>query len=407
MSTLENQPGEAPAASPAAAREQFIPLRKRHLAEILAGELSSTGADAAAFERFCRLLHVLVHAEFQPKLEELKNAYAPFDPDADTRAGAELSGEQRDESRTRVFDRFAWLLARGNFRRLAEEEINLALEDRSHWGVNLTVDFEMFDRLEVYCRGDTVGTRYRRRLRNRFRPEEVEVPIYQRLAVIFRLRPGRRFSGILDTDAVYLKLFKEIPKPDLEMLLPETKVKMTLLDQLRVSLPTATGIGIAIVKFLAGLPLGLSLAFLGLVGGTIGYGVRSLYGYLNTKQKYQLNLTQSLYYQNIDNNSGVIHRLLDEAEEQENREAMLAYFFLWREAPPDGWTREELDARVEAFLHEHAECAIDFEVIDSLDKLKRFDLAEHRGGKWKAVPIEGAIAALARHWAALPEVIEA
>ncbi len=64
-----------------------------------------------------------------------------------------------------------------------------------------------------------------------------------------------------------------------------------------------------------------------MLGVTCGYGVRSFYGYLQTKQKYQLNLTESLYYQNLDNNAGVISRLLDEAEEQENREAVLAYTF--------------------------------------------------------------------------------
>jgi len=408
MSTLENQPREGPpreTAGPAAAarREEFIPLRRSELAEKLAGWQSLPPSESAAFRRFCRMLHVLVHAEFQGAIEELKDAYAAFDPDADTRAAAELPPARLDELRGQLFDRFGWLLARGNFRRLAQDEINRALRDRSHWGLQLTVDFELFDRLELYCRGDAVGTRYRRRLRNRFRLEEVQVPMYQRLAVIFRLRPGRRASAVLDTDAVYLKLFKEIPKPDLDMLLPETKVKMTLLDRLRVSLPTATGIGIAIFKFLAGLPLGLSLAFLMLVGGTVGYGVRSLYGYLNTKQKYQLNLTQSLYYQNIDNNSGVIHRLLDEAEEQENREVMLAYFFLWHEAPAEGWTAEVLDGRVEAFLHEHAELAVDFEIGDALDKLHRFALAENTAGRWTALPIEPAIRALANRWAALPD----
>ena len=37
-------------------------------------------------------------------------------------------------------------------------------------------------------------------------------------------------------------------------------------------------------------------------------------------RQYQLNLTQSLYYQNIDNNAGALFRLLNEAEEQEFRE---------------------------------------------------------------------------------------
>ena len=415
MSTLENQPPEAqdrePAGSSAplgpARREQFIPLRKTDLAKALPRVLALGPAESEAFARLCRLLHVLVHCEFQPALEELKETYAPFDPDADTRDLANLTESQLDQRRERLFDKFGWLLERGNFMRLAEEEINAAVGDRSHWGVHLTVDFELFDRLELYYRGDTLGTRYRRRLLGRFRLEEVQVPIYQRLVVVFRLRPGRRFSRTLDTQHVYFKLFKEIPKPDLDMLLPETKVRMTLLDRLRFTLPTLSGIGIAIYKivWVTTVALGMSLGFLLLIGGTLGYGVRSLYGYLNTKQKYQLNLTQSLYYQNIDNNAGVIHRLLDEAEEQENREVMLAYFFLWREAPAQGWTPGELDRRVERFLHEHAERAVDFEIADALAKLQRFGLARALADKWKALPIDQAMQSLATYWTSLPDTL--
>lgn len=411
MSTLENQPRESPdkstAASPRpdARREQFIPLRKTDLAETLARSFALSPAEAAAFGRFCRLLHVLVHCQFQSALEELKDAYAPFDPDADTRAGGALGPERQEELRARLFERFSWLMERGNFVRLAESEINEALADRSHWGLHLVVDFELFDRLELYYRGDTQSTRYRRRLANLFRPEAVQVPIYQRLVIIFRLRPGRRFSKILDTQDVYIKLFKEIPKPDLDMLLPETKVKMTLLDRLRVTLPTVTGIGIAITKIVAAtFTLGIVTVLL-LVGGTLGYGVRSLFGYMNTKQKYQLNLTQSLYYQNIDNNAGVIHRLVDEAQEQDNREVLLAWFFLWRHAPADGWTDEELDHRIEQFLHGEVQMSIDFEIADALAKLGRLGIAEDRAGRWTALPIEQAIEALAKCWQALPDTL--
>jgi Protein of unknown function (DUF3754) len=411
MSTLENQPrdsGEPATAAtvgPAARREHFIPLRKADLAETLVRSVELSPGDAAGFGRFCRLLHVLVHGQFQTALEELKDSYAPFDPDADTRASAALPPERQEELRARLFERFSWLMERGNFVRLAEAEINEALADRSHWGLHLVVDFELFDRLELYYRGDTVETRYRRRLANYYRTEAVQVPIYQRLVVIFRLRPGRRFSKILDTEDVYIKLFKEIPKPDLDMLLPETKVKMTLFDRLRVTLPSVTGVGIAITKiFAAAFTLGIGPVLL-LVGGTLGYGVRSLFGYMNTKQKYQLNLTQSLYYQNIDNNAGVIHRLLDEAQEQENREVLLAWFFLWRHAPAGGWTADELDRQVEHFLHNEVQMSVDFEIADALDKLRRFGIAEDRGGKWTALPIDKAIEALARCWQTLPEAI--
>jgi hypothetical protein len=397
--------GDSLHATSALKREAFIPLRQRDLGETLARTTGLSSEDGAKFQRFCRLVRALVHGHLENTLEELKEAYAPFDPDADTRAGAAISDEERSLRREVLFEEFGRLLARANFCRLAEAQINAALEDRSHWGLHLTVDFTLFDRLELYYRGDRLGTRYRRAWRNRFRTEAIEVPIYQRLVLIFHLKPGQKYSKVLDTDDVYLKLFKDIPKLDLDMLLPGSQVKMSLFDRARVALPTLSGIGIVLYKLIwaTAMAFGSTLAFLGLVGGTVGYGVRSLYGYLNTRQKYQLNLTQSLYYQNIDNNAGVIHRLLDEAAEQENREVMLAYFFLWRNAPAEGLTAEALDARIENWLQSEAEQAVNFEIADALGKLMQFRLAEQSGQLWRALPVDDAILKLEEHWREMPE----
>ena len=52
--------------------------------------------------------------------------------------------------------------------------------------------------------------------------------------------------------------------------------------------------------------------------------MRSFHGYLRTREKHQLSLTRHLYFQNLDNNAGVIYHLLAEAEEQEFREIVLA-----------------------------------------------------------------------------------
>jgi hypothetical protein len=411
MATLNDPPPDAQRREPgngtaAGVRpEAFIPLRKADLGQTLAKLPGVEPTAAADFGRFCRMLHAVMHAQMQHSLEELKQAYAPFDPDADTRRGQQLSDAERDNLRGILFDRFQTLLTQANFHRLAEHEINQALEDRSHWGLHLTVDFTLFDRLELFYRGDRVGTRYRRRLRNRFRSEAIDVPVYQRLVIIFRLKPGQKYSNLLDTRDVYLKLFKDIPKLDLDMLLPGSEVKMSILDRAKVMVPTLSGIGIALYKivWVATVAFGSTLAFLGLIGGTLGYGVRSLFGYLNTRQKYQLNLTQSLYYQNIDNNAGVIHRLLDEAAEQENREVMLAYFFLWLEAGDAGLSASELDARIEAWLLTEAEQAVDFEIQDALDKLERLQIASQVDGKWRAKPIQEAIATLAERWTAMPD----
>ena len=94
------------------------------------------------------------------------------------------------------------------------------------------------------------------------------------------------------------------------MLLPGTRVTMTLFDQGRILIPTLSGFGLAfklVTKAAATVLAGFSgmFGFLILLAGTIGYGVKAFFGYLNTKDKYQLNLTRSLYFQNLDNNSGV------------------------------------------------------------------------------------------------------
>jgi hypothetical protein len=413
MPSVEHQP-PFPAAGPQSARgaaekrmpEPFIPISKAELIELLVAD-KVAGDAAASFRRLARLIDATIHREYHELLEELKFAYGHFDPDPDTRfCGDPLSPDELARRERMLFERFNRLLARANFRPLRQAEIDRALEDRTSWGLNVAVNFDVFDRVELFYRGDTVGTRYRRRLANYFRLESVEVPIYQRLAVIFHLRREKRLSKYLDNEDVHIKLFKDIPQLDLEMLLPGSNVRMSLFDRARIMLPTLSGISVAIWKILAvaTFPLYTSLAFLGLVGGTVGYGVRSLFGYLNTKQKYQLNLTESLYYQNLDNNAGVIHRLIDEAEEQENREVLLAYFFLWRKAPPEGWSAARLDAEIETFLHAHACRPVDFEIHDALAKLARFALAEALPNDvWKAAGVDGALAALERRWAVLPQ----
>jgi hypothetical protein len=231
------------------------------------------------------------------------------------------------------------------------------------------------------------------------------VPVYQRLVVIFRLHSYRTIDGHLDGQTVHIKIFKNIPKVDLEMLLPGSRVKMTLVDQSKILLPTVSGVAMtgwklfqgAVVVAVTGM-YGL-FTYLALIAATLGYGVKSFFGYLRTQQKYQLSLTRNLYYQNLDNNAGVLFRLLDEAEEQECREAILAYFFLWRRAGQSGWSSDRLDGEIEAFLTRETNVSIDFEVGDALDKLKRLGLVEiDDNGLLRAVSIERALELLDRAW---------
>jgi hypothetical protein len=385
-------------------REHYIPIRKTDLVELLCREERLSAADHEPFRRFCRRLDATLHCEYHARLEELKDAYAYFDPDSDTEPIEPHPPQEREAHIEQLFDRFIALLERANFKRLSYDDIHEAVRSASDWGLNVHVDFDVFDRLEMFARGDAMAHRMRRRWFRLLRAEKAIVPSYQRLVVILRLRDARHGDHI-DTESVYIKIFKDIPKVDLQMLLPGTRVKLTTIDRGKIVLPTVSGVVVTAWKVLAGaLTIALTsavdaLTFLSLVGGTLGYGMRSFYGYLQTKQKYQLSLTQSLYYQNLDNNAGALFRLLNEAEEQEFREAVLAYFFLLTRAGQTGWSREHLDDAIEEFLEQSVKIKVDFEIGDAVDKLVRFQLVEQLDeNRLRAVSLHEARMAIDRAW---------
>ncbi len=399
---------ELPAAPSPAELEHYIPLRKADLVKRLAADSSLDLDERAGLLKVCKLLEATIHHEYHDRLEALKEAYAPFDPAADPRPLDELSEADRQHLASQLFDQFAELLERANFRRLTREELEAALDAASDWSVNVHVDLTIFDQLEVFVRGDVVGQKTVRRLARALRAEQTEVPTYQRLAVIFRLKPAAA-KAQLDSAAVVLKLFKNIPKADVEMLLPGTTVRMTLLDRGKILLPTLSGVGLTAMKLIHGAAtlatasLQGMLALLGLLGGTVGYGVKSFLGYLRTRDKYHLSLTRSLYYQNLDNNAGVLFRLLDEAEEQDFRETLLAWWLL-RKHRDTGATAEQLDASAESWLRESCALNVDFEVADAIEKLLRLGLAQPLPGsartapRYRAAAIPTALETLDRAW---------
>lgn len=382
------------------ARERHIPIRRSDLAESLSKAPDLSDGEREQFRDLVRLIAATFHFEFHSRLEELKTLYAPFDPDGEQQHEANVE-EQESPQLAPLLARIDELLLRANYLRLDTADIARAAAVAKASGIRLSVDLDAFDRLAVYARGDRFCERRLRGWRTLYRPRTYWTSAYQRLVVVFRLREARRGEPAVDPHALHLKLFKNIPKTELDMLLPGAKVKITRLDQGKIWLPTISGVGMTAVKLL-GAPALLFTnvwALLGVIGGTIGYGAKSFFGHQRAKDKHNYRLTRSLFYQNLDNNAGVLFRLIDEAEEQECREAMLAYYFLWRRAPPEGWPLETLDQHVETWLREQAGIVVDFEVEDAWSKLLRLGLAESLpDGRRRVCPIDEALVKLDRAW---------
>lgn len=391
-------------------REHFIPLRKTDLAELLLHDKQLPPPQREPFGQFCRLVSATFHFEYLAKLEELKDAYAPFDPDADTKPAKPLYPEERKEREDKVFAAFAALMERANFKQLKREEIEQALHQKpSDWGLHLDLDLNtVFERLEVYVRGDVVREESRRSWRTLWRRMRHPVPTYQRLALILKLRPSRRVDPNLDVNRIYFKVFKDVAKSDVDMQLPGGRPRMTRLDKALIFYPLLVGVALLIYHLftqILGKDLSkfdfmtlASVASLSLAAGFCGYAYRSIHAYHTKRQAYVLQLVRSLYFKALDSNEGALMRLFDEAEEQECRETYLAYFCLWRFAPPQGWTPAQLDDYVEMYLEGAAGLKVDFEIGDALAKLERMHLVRKDGGQYHAVPLDKALEMLDWTW---------
>jgi hypothetical protein len=387
-------------------REHFIPLRKSDLIELLCRDQKLSAAERQAFRSFCILVSAVFHFEYLKQLEELKDDYAPFDPDADTKSLHPLSDDERCKDEEQLFERFAALMERANFQRLTRAQMQETLDEMSTVsGVQTHVDLNMFEHLELFVRGDVMGRMHRRSWRKLGRKEEFLVPLYQRLVLIVKLKKHKRLDRDIDTARVYLKIFKDIPKVDQDMLLPGARVRLTRFDKGLIAYPLIFGVGLLIYNivdsiFVKGVTAGVlgGIASWSVAAALGGYGYKSYHSYQVKKQDYSLKLTKSLYYKSLDNNSGVLMRLLDEAEEQECRETFLGYFCLWKYAPPEGWTAQQLDDYIELYLEGNANLKVDFEIGDALAKLERLKIVTKSGDAYHAQPLDKALEMLDWTW---------
>jgi hypothetical protein len=395
----------------------FIPLRKNELIDLLCTDPDLPEEQRAGFRTFCRLVVRQFHQQFYDHGDRLKDAYAPFNPDADTQSLRTVNAEERQQRLGQFFDEITAMMERANFVRLGQAEIDAALKSSSAWGINMEVDLSVFERFEIFARGSVTGKRSLPSWWPWGKAVEKEVPVFQRLVLVMKLQRHKRLGPTADTENLHIKVFKDIPRMDLEMLIPGARVRLRPLDRGMISFPLLAGVLITMWTFIKPLILaallglgaeaaadalglrrpeaiGVASFWFGLAVAAFLSSYRTYIGYVHKKTSYSLQLAESLYYQNIVNNAGGLTWLMDEVEEQECREAILAYFFLWLRAGQGGWTQEELDRRIEEYLRRRAGVDTDFEVDDAVAKVERLGVVERVGDRYRAKPIAEALGLL-------------
>jgi hypothetical protein len=424
-------------------REAFIPYRRSDLIELCVSDGKLSAKDAQKFREFCTILSAYYHFKFHTLYEKLKDSFAPFNPDSDTREIAPPSPEECQQKEYHMVQDLETLLESANYVPLPKSSLKRAFDEKSLIALKTDVDFRDFDQMVCYCRGDIYKMASVKKWF--FWKKQIKVDIFERVVLLIKFKGeeyfARKQKGLDDINftpgKMYLYYYKNIPKFDLEFLFPNIKISMTWKDRLLFGIPAIGAAVPLILKILPQLLLILS-AILFIIAGTSepingnvdeqqaenimpvlvatlslimalgGFAFKQYSSYKSKKIKFQKKVTDTLFFKNIATNAGVLGALVDSAEEEECKEIILAYYHLL--VHPEPLTPEELDDRVEHWMEHKFKTTIDFDIHGPLRNLTQIRgkidaedepsplLSYDRQGACQVLPLDDAKAIIDYVW---------
>ncbi len=413
-------------------RERFLPITRFALRDRLTASRAWPNGQAVAARRFFLYLDYWRRQSYSAELHELEQTYEPFSPDSDLLMTRQFTNAERAAMQRRVVDQMQGLLERANYQRISTAEVTMILTRDSHYGLDLHVDLDAFEELLIFFRGAVNRRDQRRSMRKFGRREQFDVPIFQRLFVLFKLKPfdarvremmakhgiaqseaerivGKLRSlipGSVKDDNIYMKLFKNMPRSDVEMIFPNTRVKFRLLDKVKLGVTGGGAFGMGIAgtagKIAAGgIALSNPVALAGAVAGLGGIAFRQGMAFLNTRQRYMMVMAQNLYFHAMADNRGVMVKLAARAAEEDVKEEMLLYSVLAKEKA----NRRDLpaiDLAIEQYMANSFGLNVNFDIDDALGRLLRDGIVvEHADGTLQSLPPGEAAAHIDRKWDSL------
>ena len=405
-------------------RDQFIPVRKSDiLSALIEHGLIRSAEEREQFEQFCRLLGAIFHYEYFGWLEKLRDDYYYFNPE--NAPNSRFDPQTLEQARAELLDTLGKVLRGANYVEVPLAEIEQAHEERQVLRVKVETTMEHYHQVRFFRRGhhrELVDVRKWFGLRKRL----IEAWVFDNVILMVtiklpsEIKSKRQLKELeasqLRPGSILIKYFRQIASTDLHMLFPKVRVVMSLYDKLTIAVPALAG-GIPLIVnvlptltvlfLVAGFYLGLTSAVghdemakalaaltgLAALGGLI---MRQRLKYQRLSLKYQKQISDHFYFRNVSNNAGIFDYIVGGAEEQEFKEAFLAYYFLLTASdPPDQAT---LEARIEEWLEKTFGVDINFEVDDALAKLERLGLLKREAEKLCVPSVDEALILLNQIW---------
>jgi Protein of unknown function (DUF3754) len=420
-----------------ARREKFLPITRNALLDRLTAANLWPNGDAVQARRFLRYLDYWRRHSYAVKLLALEQSYEPFGPDSDLRKTRSFSADERAIMQKRLVEQMADLLEQSNFTRVDPANVHFILTKDSAYGLDLEVDLEAFEEIQIYYRGATTITERRRDVRRAYMTwKEVHLPVFQRMCLLFKLKPFdvrvlevmqekkvdkkeaekivRRLRALLpatvSSDYVYIKLFKNMPRSDVEMIFPNTKVRFRMFDKLKFGVTAGSGLGMGVAGTISKLAmLSNPYTLAATVAGLGGIALRQASNFMNQRTRYMVVLAQNLYFHAMADNRGVMTLLADRAAEEDIKEEMLLYGVLAKERANVRDLRQ-IDEAIEEYLKKTFDIDVNFDVEDALQRLKRDGIvAELPDGTLETLPPHEAALHIDKLWDAcldnLPDTV--
>jgi len=417
-------------------REKFLPVTRHALLDRLTAPALWPSGDGAQARRFLRYLDYWRRHSYAVKLLDLEQLYEPFSPDTDLLQTRKFSPEERAAMQKRLVTQMAGLLEQGNFTRIDPADFHIILTRDSHYGLDLKVDTDAFEELLIYYRGETTITERRRDFRKAWMGwREVKVPVFQRLFILFKLKPfakrveevmaekklerkeaesivrkqRRELPETVSSDYVYIKLFKNMPRSDVEMAFPNTRVRFRMLDKVKFGVTAGSGFGVGVVSTAGKIAL-LSNPYtlVMTLAGLGGIAVRQASAFINQRNRYMVVLARNLYFHSMADNRGVMTLLSDRAADEDIKEEMLLYTAI-ANAEVNVRELKRIDEAIEQYLQTTFGLHVNFDVEDALARLKQEGIvAELADGTLRTLPPPEAALHIDKLWDAcldqLPDI---
>src|SRR5215470_4696970 len=230
-----------------AERDHYIPVRRKDVLDALAAHGALPASDREKFRDFCRMLAAIYHYEYFVQLEKLRDDYYYFNPERDGAVpfDPQTLGPAHDE----LIETLVTVMREANFVPVPLSEVHQAHAEHYMLRVTVATPMEDFSDVLFFRRGHRVESVEIKRWYG-LRRRKVQVLFYDHVVLMVMLKPEHELTSKqvkrlarakLRPGSILIKYFRNIARPDLDMLFPNVRVVMSLFDKLFLGVPALAG----------------------------------------------------------------------------------------------------------------------------------------------------------------------